>query len=59
MFCIAIEQKLKRLGVEEELFAVDNGGHGAFHYGVATGVGAGWPEPLIRWLDKLGMGGKH
>ena len=58
-FAIAIDRQLKRLGVEEELFAVDTGDHGAFHYGVAHGPGAGWPEPLIRWLDKLGMLGKH
>ena len=58
-FAAAIDQKLKRLGVEEELFAVDTGDHAAFHYGVASGPGAGWPEPLIRWLDKLAMTSKH
>lgn len=58
-FDIAIDQKLKRLGVEEELFAVDTGDHGAFHYSVANEPGAGWPEPLIRWLDKLGLAGKR
>ena len=58
-FATAIDQKLKRLGVEEELFAVNTGDHGAFHYRVANGPGAGWPESLIRWLDKLGMVGEH
>ena len=58
-FATAIDQKLQRLGVKEELFAVDAGGHAAFHYGVENGPGAGWPEPLNRWLDKQGMAGKR
>ena len=58
-FAAAIGQKLKGLGVEEELFAVDTGDHSAFHYGVASGPGAAWPEPMIRWLRRVGMAEPH
>jgi acetyl esterase/lipase len=56
-FATAIAEKLKGLGVEEELFAVPTGGHSAFHYGVESGPGAQWPEPFFAWLKKLGMAG--
>ena len=45
--------KLKGLGVKEKLFVVDTGGHGAFHYGVVDGPGAGWPEALLVWLKQI------
>ena len=54
-FATAIADKLKGLGVAEELFAVDTGNHAAFHYGVVEGPGTAWPQPLFRWLDKIGM----
>ena len=57
-FATAIVDKLQGLGVKGELFAVDTGGHEAFHYGVVYGPGVGWPEPLVRWLDQIGMVGK-
>jgi endo-1,4-beta-xylanase len=57
-FARAIDDKLKGLGVKEEFFAVDTGGHEAFHYGVVDGPGGGWPGPLIQWLEKIGMAGK-
>jgi acetyl esterase/lipase len=57
-FATAIAEKLKGLGVQEEFFTVDTGGHAAFHYGVVTGPGSEWPGPLIRWLEKIGMAGK-
>ena len=53
-FATAIVEKLKALGVEYEFFAVDTGGHSAFHYAMETGPGAAWPEPLIHWLKKIG-----
>ena len=53
-FASAIDEKLKMAGVEHEFFAVDTGGHGAFHYGMTQGPGAAWPEPLLRWLRKIG-----
>jgi endo-1,4-beta-xylanase len=58
-FAMAIADKLKGQGVGAELFAVDTGNHGAFHYGVVDGPGAGWPQPLFRWLDKIGMCQAH
>jgi acetyl esterase/lipase len=58
-FAAAIVEKFKGLGAKTELFAVDTGGHAAFHYGVVDGPGAGWPEPLVRWLDKIGMVSKN
>jgi acetyl esterase/lipase len=51
-FALAIDDKLKGLGVKEQLFVVDTGGHGAFHYGVVEGHGAAWPEALLRWLKQ-------
>ncbi len=54
-FAVAIDEKLKGLGVQERLFAVDRGGHSAFHYGEGTGEGAHWPEALLPWLKKIGM----
>jgi hypothetical protein len=52
------QRKLKGLGVQEESFTVDTGGHAAFHYGVVAGPGGEWPGPLIRWLEKIEMAGK-
>lgn len=40
-FALAIDEKLKGLGVKEQMFVVDTGGHGAFHYSVVDGPGAG------------------
>jgi acetyl esterase/lipase len=55
-FSQGIADKLKALGVTHELFAVESGGHGAFHYGITNGPGSQWPEPLFAWLRKIGMG---
>ena len=54
-FCLsqAIDEKLKAQGVQEEMFIVEKGGHGAFHYDMSKGPGAGWPQPLFAWLKKL------
>jgi endo-1,4-beta-xylanase len=52
-FALAIDERLKGLGVKERLFVVDTGGHGAFHYGVVDGPGAGWPEALLAWLKQV------
>ena len=41
------------LGVKEQLFVVDTGGHGAFHYGVVEGPGTEWPEALLAWLKQI------
>lgn len=54
-FAIAIDEKLKGLGVMERLFLVETGGHSAFHYGVASGPGAKWPDALLHWLRQVGM----
>ena len=40
------------------MFAVDVGGHGAFHYGVVEGPGAKWPNSLIHWLERIDMVGE-
>jgi acetyl esterase/lipase len=52
-FALAIDERLKGLGVKEQLFVVDTGGHSAFHYGVVDGPGAGWPEALLAWLKPI------
>jgi endo-1,4-beta-xylanase len=52
-FAQAIDERLKGLGVKEQLFVVDTGGHSAFHYGVVDGPGAGWPEALLAWLKQV------
>jgi endo-1,4-beta-xylanase len=52
-FALAIDERLKGLGVEEQLFVADTGGHSAFHYGVVDGPGAGWPEALLAWLKQI------
>ena len=49
-FATAIDEKLKKLNVPEHLFAVDTGGHGAFHYGMSDTPGAKWLEPLLLWM---------
>ena len=54
-FATDIDAKLKGLGVPEQLFVVNSGGHGAFHYGMVEGPGANWPERLLPWLQQLGM----
>jgi acetyl esterase/lipase len=54
-FAVAVDEKLKGLGVREEFFVVDRGGHGAFHYGMVEGPGAQWPGVLLPWLKKIGM----
>jgi acetyl esterase/lipase len=55
-FALAIDEKLKGLGVKEKLFVVDSGGHGAFHSGVVEGPGARWPEALLPWLKQIAAG---
>jgi hypothetical protein len=54
-FAVAIDEKIKQLGVPERLFVVETGGHGAFHYGVVEGPGAKWPEALLPWLKQMEM----
>jgi len=54
-FSQAIDNRIKALGVVHELFVVESGGHGAFHYGLVKGPGGQWPEPLFAWLEKIGM----
>ncbi len=54
-FSQSIDDKLKGLGVARELFVVETGGHGAFHYDMAPGPGGQWPKPLFAWLDKVGI----
>jgi len=54
-FAIAIDEKLKRLGVVEKAFMPETGGHGAFHCGLVEGPGTEWPNVLIPWLREIGM----
>ena len=54
-FATAIDQKLKGLGVKEQLFVVETGGHAAFQFGVSESLGAKWPEELLPWLRQIGM----
>lgn len=54
-FAQGIDDKLKGLGVKTQLFAVDSGGHSAFHYGMVDGLGGQWPEALLGWLDEIEM----
>lgn len=54
-FSQAIDDRLKALGVVHEIFIVESGGHGAFHYGMAKGPGGQWPEPLFAWLGRIRM----
>lgn len=53
-FAGGIVERLKGLGVEHEFFAVDTGGHGAFQFALSPSPGAQWPDPLLRWLQKIG-----
>jgi acetyl esterase/lipase len=54
-FAREADEKLRGLGVREEMFVVESGGHGAFHCGMVDGPGARWPEALLPWLEKIGM----
>jgi len=54
-FAREIDEKLRGLGVQEEMFVVESGGHGAFHCGMVEGPGARWPEALLPWLEKIKM----
>ena len=54
-FAVQVDAKLKSLGVPEEMFVVETGGHPAFHCGISEGPGAQWPEALIPWLRRIGM----
>jgi endo-1,4-beta-xylanase len=54
-FAVAVAEKLKGLGVREERFVVDRGGHGAFHCGMVDGPGVEWPTALFRWLKQIGI----
>ena len=54
-FSQGIYDKLKSMNVPVEMFAVEKGGHSAFHYGMSKSLGARWPEPLFNWLNKIGM----
>jgi acetyl esterase/lipase len=52
-FSEAIAERLNVLGVPHEVLVVESGGHGAFHYGLATGPGGAWPEPFLAWLNGI------
>jgi acetyl esterase/lipase len=54
-FAMEIKDKLKGLGIQPEMFLVDSGGHGAFHYGMVEGAGGKWPDSLLAWLKKNNM----
>ena len=54
-FAMEVDEKLRGLGVPDEMFVVDSGGHGAFHCGMVEGPGAKWPEALFPWLKKMDM----
>ena len=54
-FALEIDEKLRGLGVPEQMLVVESGGHGAFHCGMVEGPGARWPESLLPWLEKTGM----
>lgn len=54
-FAVAIQDKLKELGIANKLHAVDTGGHSAFHYRDAKDTGHGWPDVLLPWLESIGM----
>jgi acetyl esterase/lipase len=54
-FSLEIAAALKKQGGAVETFLVPNGGHGAFHYGKASGPGAQWPDTFFAWLAKCGL----
>jgi len=54
-FSQGIYDKLKSLNVPVEMFAVEKGGHGAFHYGMTNSPGGQWPDQLFPWLKKAGL----
>ncbi len=54
-FAMEVDEKLRGLGVPDEMFVVDGGGHGAFHCGMVEGPGAKWPEALLPWLKKMDL----
>jgi len=54
-FAMEVREKLRRLGVPDEMFVVDTGGHGAFHIGMVEGPGVRWPEALLLWLRKISL----
>lgn len=54
-FSQAIADRLAKLQVRHELFIVETGGHGAFHYGVSKSEGARWPTPFLAWLHKISL----
>ena len=54
-FSQAIDEKLSTQGVPHELFIVEKGGHGAFHYNMAKGPDTQWPKPLLTWLKQIGI----
>jgi endo-1,4-beta-xylanase len=54
-FAVAIDQRLKGLGIRERLFSPVTGGHAAFHVGMVEGVGPQWPEALVQWLKEIEM----
>ena len=54
-FAVEIGEKLKSQGVAEQLFIVDRGGHGTFHYGMSDQPGPQWPTAPLAWLKQIGM----
>lgn len=54
-FASDLAQRLASLDVPHELFAVETGGHAAFHYGMSCPPGGQWPAPLLSWMERIGM----
>jgi len=54
-FAQAIDTTLTALGVADQFFAVDAGGHAAFHVGMREIPGSHWPETFFPWLVRIGL----
>jgi acetyl esterase/lipase len=54
-FSQAIADRLEKLQVRHELYIVEKGGHGAFHYGLSSSEGGQWPTLLLAWLHAIGI----
>lgn len=54
-FSQGIYEKMKASGANVEIFTVEKGGHGAFHYEMTKSPGGRWPEPAFEWLKKNGL----
>lgn len=52
-FTREILEKARSQGASTQLDEVSQGGHGAFHHGMAKGPGEDWPNRLFLWLEKM------